>query len=62
MRGIIFLALALAGCSREPTFDERYAATQQKLSEKSAAIDRELGAAKGPSANGTEQPPHNPAD
>lgn len=55
MRGtaILALALALAGCSREPSFDERYAKTEQQLSEKALAIDRDLAAAKEPGAAAT---------
>lgn len=34
--------LVLAGCRREPSFDERYKAAQQRLDAKAAAIDREL--------------------
>ncbi len=42
MRGAIIFALMLAGCSREPSFDQRYAAVEQRLKAKAAKIDREL--------------------
>ena len=45
MRRALILALLLAGCSREPSFDERYAATEQRLQTKAAQIDREAAAA-----------------
>lgn len=48
MRPGLILALLLVGCNREPSFDERYAATQQRLSDKAAEIDRDV-------ASGEEQ-------
>lgn len=49
--GILLLAgLALASCKREESFDERYAAAQRRLDEKSAGIDRELAAASSDAA------------
>ena len=41
MRAALVLALLLAGCSREPSFDERYAATETRLRAKAVQIDRE---------------------
>ncbi|MDE2435143.1 MAG: hypothetical protein KGM49_02675 [Sphingomonadales bacterium] len=42
-RAAIILGLVLiAGCRREPSFDERYKAAQQRIDAKSAAIDKEL--------------------
>lgn len=38
---LIVLALASA-CKREPTFDERYAATQKRIESKSKQLDAEL--------------------
>ncbi|MFM6950592.1 MAG: hypothetical protein ACKOW1_06175 [Novosphingobium sp.] len=40
MRTIVILALMLSACSREPSFDERYAATEQRLQAKTKALDR----------------------
>lgn len=43
MRAVwLILLLVLAGCQEEPTFDERYAETQQRIGEKSRELDREL--------------------
>lgn len=44
MRGAALLALALlaTGCKKEPTFDERYKATQGRIEAKSRELDREL--------------------
>lgn len=39
---LILVSLMLAGCQREPSFEERYAKTQQSLEQKAAAIDREV--------------------
>lgn len=62
MRFAAIIALALCACSREPSFDERYAATRQKLSDKSAAIDRELAAATdAASETGAPAPTASPA-
>ena len=36
------LVLLLAACQREPSFDDRYAATQTKLDAKAAEIDRQV--------------------
>lgn len=41
MRTALILALLLAGCSREPSFDQRYASVEQQLKAKAAQIDRE---------------------
>lgn len=62
MRHAVILALVLSGCSREPTFDERYAATEQKLSEKAAAIDRDVSSvAELPSQEASPKPQSGPA-
>jgi hypothetical protein len=45
MRFAFIIVLTLTACSREPSFDERYTATQQQLAKKSATIERELAAA-----------------
>lgn len=42
MRCAVILALLLAGCKREPSFDERYAATEQRLQARAAEIDRQV--------------------
>lgn len=41
MRTALILALLVAGCSREPSFDQRYAAVERQLNAKAAQIDRE---------------------
>lgn len=47
---LIVLALVSA-CKREPTFDERYAATQKRIEGKSQQLDAELaGQTKAPGA------------
>lgn len=43
-RAILLVALALLGCGREPSFDERYEQAEQAIREKAAAIDAELAA------------------
>lgn len=66
MRLGLILALLLAGCSREPSFDERYAATQKQLSDKAAEIDRDVASGKNRGAERTatgaekQQAPGNP--
>ncbi len=42
MRIVLLLTLLLAACNRQPGFDERYAATEQRLRAKSAEIDQAL--------------------
>ena len=43
MRGVILLALlAVAGCSEEPSFDERYDSAEKQIRTKAAQIDRDL--------------------
>lgn len=45
-RALILAVLALsAACRREPDFDQRYKAAQQRLEAKSAGIDRDLASA-----------------
>ncbi len=39
---LLLLAFMLAGCQREKSFDERYAATRQQLETRAAEIDRQL--------------------
>lgn len=39
------LLLAVAGCKQEPTFDERFDATQKSLEAKAKSIDQELSVA-----------------
>ena len=36
------LGLGLAGCNKEPTFDERFAEQQKKLASEAAKTEREL--------------------
>lgn len=38
----VLASLLLAACQREPSFDERYAKTQQVLDLKAAEIDRQV--------------------
>lgn len=40
--GVAVLCLALAACSSEPTFDERYEAAEERITEKANEIDAEL--------------------
>lgn len=43
MRGCIAIAvLTLAGCHKQPSFDERYDKAQAEIHDKAAAIDAEL--------------------
>ncbi len=42
MRAALIFALLLAGCNREPSFDQRYAAVEQQLKAKAVQIDREV--------------------
>ncbi len=42
LRYPVLLVLGLGGCSAEPSFDERYAETQEEIGEKASAIDAEL--------------------
>ena len=43
MRGAILLvALSLAACEREASFDDRYESAQEKIQEKATELDREL--------------------
>jgi hypothetical protein len=47
IRAPIALCLALlAGCNREPDFDQRFKAAGERLETKAAAIDKELDAAQ----------------
>lgn len=47
---MLILLVLLAGCSREPSFDERYAATQQRLEARSAEIEQQLATTAPPPA------------
>lgn len=42
MRPGLLLVALLAGCSNEADFDERYEASQSRIAEKAAAMEREL--------------------
>lgn len=48
------VVLALAGCKREPTFDERYAAARRTIDANAKAIDAELVARESEAAMATE--------
>ena len=60
MRVVIFVAAlaALAGCGREPSFDERYGDTANQIQNRGSAIDRDLdrpnNAAEQKAANGSD--------
>jgi hypothetical protein len=41
-RALAIVALLLAGCRGEPSFDERYASAEKNIREKAADIDAEL--------------------
>jgi len=47
MRRAVMVAalLVLAGCKREPSFDDRYNATANEIEQRAARIDRELNTA-----------------
>ena len=56
MRGLIAIALLLvAGCGREPSFDERYATAEKDIRDKAATMDAEMAAQE--QAGGAAQPP-----
>ena len=55
---LIVLSLASA-CKREPTFDERYAATQKRIESKSKQLDAQLAGPR--SAPGASPRPAEPA-
>ena len=38
----LLIAVALAGCGREPSFDERFDETAGNIEERARAIDQEL--------------------
>lgn len=38
----VFVLVLLAACKAEPSFDERYARTQQRLETRAAEIDRQV--------------------
>ena len=46
MRGAIVLALALVACEREPDFDERYEAAEERIAEISAQNEAALDKAE----------------
>lgn len=64
-RALATVALLLAGCHGEPSFDERYASAEKGIREKAADIDAELArrerlaseAAEPPAAAGKEVRP-----
>lgn len=60
MRVLIVIAAlaALAGCEREPSFDERYGDTANQIQNRGRAIDRDLARP----ANAAEQQAANAAD
>jgi len=43
---VVLFALALAGCKREPNFDERFDAAQARISKAAEAIDSEISASE----------------
>lgn len=48
---VLALAALLAGCKREPDFDERYDAASQSIVEKAKAIDAQVAATGIPAAD-----------
>ena len=55
MRGAIVLALALAACEREPDFDERYEAAEERIAEISAQNEAALDRAEREDAQAAQQ-------
>ncbi|GMM92557.1 hypothetical protein [Qipengyuania sp. MTN3-11] len=54
---VLMVFLAMAGCEREPSFDERYAEASTKITEKAQEMDRELGSpSPAPSRTGSGMP------
>ncbi|WP_374405794.1 hypothetical protein [Pelagerythrobacter sp.] len=56
MRGAVLalsICVALTGCKREPTFEERYDKAEQDIRETAREIDRELADPAGAPAEGT---------
>lgn len=45
---MVLLALLVAGCKQEASFDERFADTEKSLREKAAQIDAELAKSEKP--------------
>ena len=54
MRGAIVLALALVACEREPDFDERYEAAEERIAEISAQNEAALDEAEREDATRSE--------
>jgi len=54
--GGAILCLALLGCGREQSFDERYEQADKAIREKAAAIDAELAASGTPRASDAAVP------
>lgn len=46
LAGVMLLALLLTGCKREPSFDERFDAAQEKIGKAAQAIDAEISASE----------------
>lgn len=49
---VLVIACAVAGCKREPGFDERYEAASRKIVDRAKAIDDQVVASGIPSAPG----------
>lgn len=50
----MLLLLLTVACQREPDFDQRYKTAEQKLAEKSQAMDREIAASEGAASESDE--------
>jgi hypothetical protein len=45
--GLVLLVALMAGCSKEPDFDERFEVTERRIAEKAAVMERDLQAQEG---------------
>ena len=60
--GVAVLCLALAACSSEPTFDERYEAAEERITEKANEIDAELEKREAAAEENSEVAAEQPAE
>ena len=60
--GVAVLCLALAACSSEPTFDERYEAAEERITEKANELDAELEKREAAAEENSEVAAEQPAE